>query len=272
MRAWYSVALLPASGLHENDPDETTLMKRFWPLAALGIAAYVLFALFTLPASILVSRLARLGIVAAGVDGTVWNGRAQVLQAGNTLLGSVTWDLHALPLFLARLQADVKLTRIDGFAQATIALMPSGRLDVSRLTASLPLSALPPAAIPGGWAGLINLKLATLTVEKGWPTRVEGTIEAMGLTGPARKPANMGSYKVTFPAAPTGNELAGSLTDLGGPLEIAGSVRLKPDRSYLIEGVVAMRPDAPKAISDTLQFLGTPDAQGRRPFSIAGTT
>lgn len=247
-------------------------MKRFWPLVALGITAYVLFALFTLPASILVSRLAPLGVVASGVDGTVWNGRAQTLQAGSTHLGSATWNLRALSLFLARLQADVKLTRSDGFAQTTVTMMPSGRLDLSQLTASLPLSALPTTAMPGGWTGLINLKLAALTLEKGWPTRVEGTIEAMDLTGPARKPVNIGSYKVVFPAAPAGNEPVGAVTDLGGPLEITGSLHLKPDRSYLIEGSVATRPDAPQAISDTLQFLGAPDADGRRPFSIAGTT
>lgn len=246
-------------------------MKRIWPLAALGIAAYILFALFTLPASILVSRLAPFGIMAAGVDGTVWKGRAAVLQAGNTHLGSVTWDLHALSLFLARLQADVKLTRVDGFAQTTFIAMPSGRMDLNQLTASLPLSALPAAATPGGWAGMIHLKLATLSVEKGWPTRIEGTIEARDLTGPARKPANMGSYKVTFPAAPAGEELAGALTDIGGPLQIAGSLRLKQDRSYVIEGLVAARPDAPQAIADSLQYLGEPDPQGRRPFSIAGT-
>lgn len=246
-------------------------MKRTWPLAALGIAAYIVFALFTLPAGILLSRLAPYGIVAAGVDGTAWKGRAQVLQAGNTNLGSATWNLHVLPLFLARLQADVKLTRVDGFAQAAITATPSGRISLNQLTASLPLATLPPGATPGGWAGTINLKLAELTVEQGWPVRIEGTIETMDLTGPARKPANMGSYKVTFPATQSTEELAGALTDLGGPLEIAGTLRLKPDRSYLIEGVVATRPDAPKAIADSLQYLGAADAQGRRPFSIAGT-
>lgn len=246
-------------------------MKRLWPLAALGIAAYILVALFTLPASMLVSRLAPYGIAAAGVDGTVWNGRAQVVQAGATNLGSASWNLHVLPLFLARLQADVKLTRVDGFAQAAITATPSGRVSLKQLTASLPLSALPAGATPGGWAGTVNLKLAELTVEQGWPVRIEGTIETMDLTGPARKPANMGSYQVTFPAAENGQELAGALTDLGGPLEIAGSLRLKPDRSYLIEGLVATRPDAPKTIVDSLQYLGAPDAQGRRPFSIAGT-
>lgn len=246
-------------------------MKQLWPLAALGIVAYLVFALVTLPASVLTSRLVPHGIVAAGVDGTVWNGRAQVLQAGNTHLGSVTWKLHAASLFLARLQADVRLTRVDGFAQTNLTAGTSGRIDLSQLTASLPLSALPPGATPGGWDGTIDLKLPELSVEQGWPTRIEGTIEIRDLTGPARRPANMGSYKVTFPAAQTGKELAGALTDLGGPLQITGSLRLKPDRSYLIEGLVATRPDAPKAISDSLQYLGAPDAQGRRPFSLAGT-
>lgn len=245
-------------------------MKRIWPLAALGIAAYVVFALATAPASALVSRLAP-AITAAGVEGTVWNGRAQVLQAGGTHLGSASWDLHVLPLFLARLQADVKLTRSDGFGQTTIAVAPSGRIDLKQLTASLPLSALPASAIPGGWTGTLNLKLGRLTLNNGWPTRAEGTIETVDLTGPARRPVNMGSYKITFPPDQSGEDLIGALADQGGPLEIAGNVRLKADRSYVIEGVVATRADAPKAIADSLQYLGAPDAQGRRPFSIAGT-
>src|SRR5437868_4796303 len=115
-------------------------MKRLWPLAALGIAAYIVFLLVTLPASVLVSRLAPHGIVAAGVDGTAWEGRAQVVQVGNTNLGSVSWDTHVLALFLARLQADVKLARVDGFAQTTVTVAP-GRVDLNALTASLPLSA-----------------------------------------------------------------------------------------------------------------------------------
>jgi hypothetical protein len=81
----------------------------------------------------------------------------------------------------------------------------------------------------------------------------------------------MGSYKVTFPPGQTTEELAGTLADLGGPLAIAGALRLKPDRSYVIEGSIAARPEAPQAISDSLQYLGAPDAEGRRPFSIAGT-
>lgn len=244
-------------------------MKRIWPLAALGILAYVAFALATLPANLLMSRLAP-ALSAAGVEGTVWSGSAQLLQAGNVSLGSARWNLHVLPLFLARVKADVEIKRSDGFAQTTVTLA-SDRIRLEQVTASLPFSALPPAVVPGGWTGTINLKLASLTLEKGWPTQAEGTLETLDLTGPARRPANMGSYQVAFTGEQTEGELVGMLSDLGGPLEIAGAVRLKPDRSYVVEGVVATRPDAPQSISDTLQYLGPADEHGRRPFSIAGT-
>lgn len=244
-------------------------MKRIWPLAALGILAYAAFALATLPANVLVSRLAP-AISAAGVEGTVWRGSAQLLQVGSVALGSIRWNLHVLPLFLARVKADVELKRSDGFAQ-TIVTLAAGGIRFDQLTASLPFSALPPAAAPGGWAGTLNLKLAYLTLEQGWPVQAEGTLETLDLTGPARRPANLGSYKVTFSGEQTEGELVGMLADLGGPLQIVGAIRLKPDRSYVVEGVVATRPDAPQSISDTLQYLGPADEQGRRPFSIAGT-
>lgn len=245
-------------------------MKKIWPLAVLGIVSYLVFAIATLPAQFLVSRLAP-AVMAAGVQGTVWNGQAQVVQAGATQLGSLSWTLHALPLFTGRLAADVKITRSDGFIQGRISSGFSGNMTLNDVTASLPLSALPPNATPGGWTGTVNARLATLTLVDGWPTSADGTIQVADLTGPARRPLNMGGYKITFPPGTSGDELVGALGDTGGPLDIAGNVRLKSDRSYLIEGAVATRPEAPKSVADSLQYLGAPDAQGRRPFSIQGT-
>lgn len=245
-------------------------MKKIWPLAVLGIVAYLVFAIATLPAQLLLSRLAPT-VVASGVRGTVWNGQAQVVQIGSMALGAVEWKLHALPLLMARLSADVKVTRPDGFVQTSLDGGLSGAVTFKDLTGSIPLSSVAAAAAPGGWTGTLNVRLAALTLDNGWPISADGLLEVVDLTGPARRPANMGSYKVTFPPGPAGEDLVGAIADAGGPLEIAGNIRLKPDRSYVIEGVVAARPDAPKSVADTLQYLGTPDAQGRRPFSLAGT-
>jgi general secretion pathway protein N len=249
-------------------------MKRVWPLAALGVGAYLLFAVVTLPASLLSSRLGAVGVSAAGLEGTVWKGRAQVVQIANTNLGSVAWDLHVLPLFAARLQADLQLNRSDGFARSAVTVWRSGRVRFSNLNASLPLSALPTRSLPGGWNGALTLKLAELVSEKGWPLAAEGTVEVVDLTGPARRPANIGSYRLIFPkqaAAKSQDALTGALADMGGPLQISGTLQLKPNRSYQVDGFVTTRPDTPRNVADALQMLGEPDAQGRRPFSIAGT-
>lgn len=248
-------------------------MKRVWPLVALGVGAYLVFAVATLPASVITSRAAKSGVNVAGVEGTVWKGRAQVVQVANTHLGSMSWDLHVLALFTGRLQADVQLTRTDGFARGVLSLSPSGNVRARDFTASLPLSAVPAGSLPPGWAGTLNIKLADLVLEKGWPTRVSGTVEARDLVGPPRRPTNIGSYKVTFPApaANSAEGLAGALTDIEGPLQITGTLLLKPGRAYQLDTLIATRPQTPRQVVDALQFLGPPDPQGRRPFSASGT-
>ena len=247
------------------------MKKTLW-LVALGIAAFVLFALATLPARVVVKPLASRGIIVNGVTGTLWKGTAQVVQTGAINLGSVEWDMSALPLLTGRVVADVKLTRADGFAQANVTAAASGRIALSELVASLPLSALPRSVAPPGWLGKLNVKLASLVISNGWPASAAGTVEVLDLIGPPRQPAAMGSYKLTFPEQAPPDVLAGALTDISGPLQIAGTLELKAaDRSYVINGLVATRPDASPQLSNSLQFLGPPDAQGRRQVSLAGT-
>lgn len=248
-------------------------MKRLWPLVALGVGAFLIFAVVTLPASIVTTWLGSSGIYAGGVSGTIWNGRAQVLQVQGTNIGSVEWKLHALSLFTAHANVDLKVTRVDGFAQTQLSVGPTGTMNFKALAASFPLGALPANVIPGGWAGTVNGRFSQLTLEKGWPTQVNGTLEVLDLTGPARKPAKAGSYRILFdPAASTAEVLKGAISDAGdGPLQVNGTIQLKPDRSYAVEALVAARPDAPRNLVQALEFLGPPDAQGRRQFNTEGT-
>jgi general secretion pathway protein N len=243
-------------------------------LVVLGVLAFVIFALATLPARVVLGRLASSGVQASGVSGTVWNGQAQVLTVAGARIGSVAWRLRVLPLFTGRASAQVDVKRVDGFLESGVSASPSGRLSFDALTGSLPLSALPPNVLRGGWAGTVNLKLTELVLEDGWPTAVQGVVEVIDVTGPANKPVNMGSYKATFAEAdaPEQGVLRGAVVDLGGPIEINGSVELRAaDRSYRVQGLIATRPDAPSDVAKALQFLGPPDERGRREFGTEGT-
>ena len=248
-------------------------MKKLSWLVALGIGAYLLFAIVTLPASVLLGRLQSAGVTAAGVDGTAWNGRAQLVQIQGVDIGSIEWNLHALALFALRLQGDVKITRPGGFAQSQVSLRASGPIEFADLTASLPLSALANVA-PSGWTGTVNLKFSELVLQDGWPIAAIGTADVIDVGSANQRSPISGSYKVSFPASETSapeGTLAGELTDLGGPLQITGELQLNPDRSYLLRGLVAPRPDAPKELVNQLQILGPADAQGRREFALDGT-
>ncbi len=247
-------------------------MKKIWPLVVLGVACYLVFAVWTLPASVLLRWLPA-NVHVDGVHGTAWRGTAAVVQVDSAMLGEARWTLHPLALFLARLKADVNLKRTDGFAQGLISASAS-QIKITDLAGSLPLAALPQQVAPGGWTGTLNLRLSNLQIAQGWPTAIDGTVEILQLTGPARSPTNIGSYKVTFPAPTASNDastLVGAITDVGGPVQIAGTLQLKSDHSYVIDGLIAARPDAPRDVQNALQFLGAPDAQGRRPFSLSGT-
>jgi general secretion pathway protein N len=246
-------------------------MKKPWLLVALGIGAFLLLALVTMPASVVLSLVHPPGVTLSGVSGTLWQGRAQAVRTGALHIGSVEWNLDILRLFTGRVGADIKVTRSDGFAQASIASGPGAAVTLRGLNASLPMSALPPNIAPGGWTGTLTLKFAELTLDNSWPVIANGTAEVADLVGPANRPAALGGYKVIFEGAAAADGLTGALSDTGGPLAVNGTVQLKKDRSYLVNGMIATRPGAPSDMTRTLEILGAPDAQGRREFTFEGS-
>ena len=245
-------------------------MKPQW-LIVLGLVAYAVFAIVTFPASVLLGQFRDAGLTAAGVEGTAWKGRAQVLQMQGVDVGSVKWDLHALALLALKIRADVEVTRSAGFLQSQIDLAP-GPIRFADLTGSVPLAALSGIA-PPGWNATVNLRFAELVLDEGWPIRADGTAEILTLESTTQRSPLSGSYKITLPAPntqPADDVLVGALTDLEGPLQVAGTIELKRDRSYLIRGLVTARPDAPRSLAQQLQILPS-DSQGRRQFALEGT-
>ena len=79
----------------------------------------------------------------------------------------------------------------------------------------------------------------------------------------------LGSYSVSFPGG--SGDPVGTLRDLEGPLALEGTLRLTPAPGFELEGVIAARRGAPPELVNSLRFLGSPDATGRRPFSLSGT-
>ncbi|HKQ81731.1 MAG TPA: type II secretion system protein N [Steroidobacteraceae bacterium] len=248
-------------------------MKRGWVLTLLGLFAFLILLVVTLPARVLLGRIP--GVEASGVSGSIWSGRAAMLSVQGFALGPTEWRLFALPLLRGRLDIDAKISPPNGNGAARCLLAMDQSVQCSRVTIALPLEFLPLSSLPQGWTGRINANLTRLDLERGWPTAAEGQIDVLDLRRPAGAgAASFGSYRLVMPAPDvSGNDsaLAGALQDTGGPLNVIGTLTLSPDHSYVVDGRVAARNDAPQEIARSIEYLGTPDSQGRREFSLAGT-
>jgi general secretion pathway protein N len=249
-----------------------------WRWIAIGLIAYLLFLLLTAPAALLVKRLQTHGIMANGVSGTVWNGRAASIQLRGQAVGATQWRIQAAKLLMGQLTVELKTKREDGFMEGTVTAHLGGRIRLTDTRMALPIPVLSSLAgmhggMLSGWQGNIHAQLGELVIEEGWPTQIIGNVEAVELVGPARQPTAIGSYRVEFAAAPNPTtEIQGSLSSReDAPLDVIGVVRLLPNRQYVIDAQVGTRNDAPASIGKALEYLGPADAQGRRPLSLAGS-
>lgn len=215
------------------------------------------------------------GMACADVDGTVWSGTCTGLTVQQQPVGDLSWELHAARLLAGKLNADVLLTRPTGSVQGNVEVGFDKKITARDVKADLPIDQELVANLPPnlhGLRGKIHAELAQVRVAGTTLKAIQGVVEARDLTytegGPAQR---WGSYSVTFPP-PSGGNPVGQLRDLGnGPLAVEGTIRLTPEPGYDVEGLVAARPTAPPDLVEDLRFLGSPDAQGRRPFSRAET-
>jgi general secretion pathway protein N len=246
-------------------------MRKGYVLAAVGAAAFLLILVATLPVS-LFTRYLPPALTASGLSGSVWHGHAAAVAFRNQPLGGLSWSVKPLRLFVLQVAYDVELERPDGHARAIVSVKPGGVLVLTAIDARLPVEAFAGTLSPRGWTGEIEAAIKEARISAGWVDGAEGVIRALNLKAPRDSGAGIGSFELTLGAGAVGTDaLTGRLRDLGGPLNVRGTLAVRRDRSYVLEGEVAPGPGATPGVFRSLAFLGEPDAQGRRPFAVEGT-
>ena len=237
----------------------------------MGVVFVITLAL-RLPARVLTALLPT-DVVCDSPGGTVWSGSCAALRAGTLVIAGLSWQLH--PGALLHLQLAADLTSEDPHGQAQARLGLDGAVQITALAATLALPA-GLALVPAGTSGNMHLAIDSARLEGGHLVAVQGRIalQQLHIASPA---ADLGGFELQF-APPDPNAgivgqpgIVGQLRDLDGPLSVIGVLQLSRTGSYDLEGSVAPKPDAGADLTQVLQLLGPPDAQGRRAFSIGGT-
>jgi|SRR5579863_5094115 len=244
-------------------------MNRAIWLTVAALVAFGAIVVARLPASWLVPT-SKSDVQCTDVSGTVWNATCTGLLVQRQPVGDLTWDIHAGRLLAGKLGADLVLTRANGSARGYVEAGLGQTLTARDLHVDLPLDPALMPQLPSNLTGHLHADIAALRVAYHRVRSIIGRIEArdlrLGIGGTAEE---LGSYQLTFPA--TGGTPVGQLGDLGGPLEVRGTLTLTPEPGFSLQSQVRPRPSASAELSRDIQFLGSPDSQGWRPFLIAGT-
>ena len=241
-------------------------MRRAITLAAIG---FVLVLLTRFPARWLSPLLPR-DVHCQQLDGSAWSGTCTGLTAGISALGDLTWDLHALQLLRGRLDLQLDLTNQGSYVRGAVALGFGGALHGRDVTADLPLTSALVSSLPAGAHARLVAKLSRFEWTGKFLAELQGELDVQDFVGSGGQA--FGSYQAVF-GAPSGDSAlpSGVVHDLGGPLALDATLQLTHDPGYLVQGQLAARPSAAPDLAAQLQYLGSPDAAGRRPFSLSGT-
>jgi hypothetical protein len=205
----------------------------------------------------------------ASLDGSLWSGTCLGLTVSGKPVGDVSWDLHPWRLFGGKLAAAVTLTHGVAEASGDVEVGFGGRITARNVLADLPLDPQLVPGVPPGLHGRAHLELSQVSVQHGIVRELQGRIEAHDLEERSGANTALGSYVISFPGG-SGDPI-GKIRDLDGPLAVEGTLHLTAAPGFELEGFVAPRQGASPEVVNNLRFFGSPDATGRREFSMSGT-
>ena len=245
-------------------------MKRSLFIAA-GVAAFLVCLIAMIPAHQVARRLPA-GVTLGGVGGTIWSGRARTLTMNGLAFGALEWSCRPWRLLVLEWSCTVGLSPQGGEVAGDVSGDFGPVIVAQNIEGRVPISAFEGIATPRGWRGDLEFDLDQVSLAGRRPVAASGTVYLRGLRAPGAAAQPLGDFELAVGEGTVGGAtLNGRLRDLGGPLHVRGSIELGQDGRYLLTGEAAPGPGAGTAIFDTLSFLGPPDSQGRRPFTIEGS-
>jgi len=251
--------------------------RRLW--LALGVGAYLAFALSALPAATAVRWLVPQEMGLSGIQGTVWSGSAASGTVRGLPVQDVRWRLRPWTLLTGRVGANVEARLADGFLNAEITTTTS-RVQSTNLRAGMSLTTLAlmvPAVAAARARGQASVALSSIEIGNGRVSNVRGELKLAAIEIAPFIPNGssnllpLGDYTVTFGEAREGS-IAGRFIDNGGPLELAGTFVVDAAREYTFDALIKPRAGASEQLIQGLKLMtADPGADGRYRLTLTGS-
>jgi hypothetical protein len=202
------------------------------------------------------------------LGGTVWEGHAGGVDFLGRDLGTLQWRLRPGPLLHGETVVQFTLTG-DAVSGSGVVDRHAGTIAFRDTTLRLPARLVAPAlAIPSlELLGTIEIDLAQAQLRGMLVEAATGTATWRDAAVAGAAQARLGDLQATYAASGDGG-ISGTVQDLGGPLEAAGTFKARLGQ-YEAQARLAARGGDPRA-TEALQFVGQPQADGSRILEIRG--
>ena len=237
----------------------------------IAIVLFIVSVIALFPARVAYQWFAPEIVQMSGIDGTAWSGRAAELSSHGVYLRDVKWRIRPLRLLTGALAVDIEASPPSGFVEADVAIGFGGTVRISNLAGSVPLQMLAgPLAMPG-LAGDSSLQFERIVIRDGLPTEAEGTLAVASLVVPKidRDRPVLGAYRAEFMTTESG--IVASVEDTDAVFDLAGSLSISADRSFLFLGQIAATGQSPEKLRSQLRFLGSPNDRGQHEIRFEGS-
>lgn len=238
-------------------------------LIYVGIAAYLVFLLHALPASILtryvlpsLDRSHNLRL--QGVRGTIWQGEAINASVSNFNVGKLNWDLNSWGLLLGKLKLHLQFGHDDAQGNAYVSVGLGGAVQAEDVNLQLPAENLMPLfyGYPVSVAGMLRGNLKQVSVERGRVLQAQGRIVWQNASIKAPQNIEMGDYLITLEPVNLGSKM--EISDQGrGPIQAKITIFVKGTGEYRLNGWFKSRDPNQQDITEALRLIGRPDSSGR---------
>jgi len=208
-------------------------------------------------------------VQAAGLRGTVWAGSAREVLVAGIAVADVRWHFRPLRLFTGELAFHVEATPAAGYVDAEVGLATGQRLRLRDVRAALPLHLFEPALQVRGLAGSTSLTFEFIEIDNGIPVAMRGNAEVANLSVPMISREPIGGYHAEFFTQESG--IVASVEDTDGVIDVAGSLELRPDRSYRFLAQVVAKPETPEKLREQMRFLPPANERGQQELRVEGS-
>ena len=209
------------------------------------------------------------GVAVSNVSGTVWKGSASEASINQLYLHDLQWTFRPSSLLAGGLGFHLEAKPTSGFVDAVVIAGLGDSVEIQDLTASMPLEILGSAIQVSGMRGNASLKFDRLEMTNQTLVYAAGTLTLANISVPLVAREALGGYRAEF--STQADVVNASLEDTDGVVDLAGTLTIRPDRSYELIGLVVAKPATSNTLRRQLELLGPANDRGQREIRLGGT-